>query len=188
MINYNYRLNANSLSRYKAKRNANCFLTCITHFGQLGCYVEFATVTPDLYQMYFTVHWELLQNYKCLPKEICCWVCSDKALLYVYLAEKKSLSDRSLLPALAFSLIWAAWKDQPVRSSIETWSALSRVIQTRYDKNLAWVREQIPEISGINPDCMAFEINNSRAVPVTINASTTFLLMCQVQALYTCNV
>lgn len=48
----------------KTKRNANCFLTRIIHFEPLGCYVCFATVTLNLYQMPFTVHLELLQNYK----------------------------------------------------------------------------------------------------------------------------
>lgn len=41
------------------------------------------TVTPDLYQKYFTAYLELLQNYKFLSEEICCWALSDRALLYV---------------------------------------------------------------------------------------------------------
>lgn len=62
-------------------------LTCIIHFGQLGCYFEFATVALNLYQMHFTVHLEVLQNYKSWLqaiyvlssslKEICCQALSD---------------------------------------------------------------------------------------------------------------
>lgn len=77
---------------------------------------------------------------------------------------------------------YTVWEHHPGQSSIETWPGSSREITTRCDKNLAYVREQITEISGVNPDCIILEINleindSFIIVPETIETSTTSLFV-----------
>lgn len=168
--------------RYKAKRNANCFLTCIIHFGQRGCYAEFANChprsVPKVFYSLFGIASKLQMSFwrnlllSFIRQGIAvCVSCQEEK-------EKVRLCDRCLLPAVALSLIQTVWKDHPGQSSIETWPALSTVIKTRCNKNLAWVRKWIPDISGINPDCIALEINSSLTVPVTRNARLLLCLLC----------
>lgn len=49
----------------------------------LALMLNLQTVTPGLYRRYFTVHLGLLQNYKCLSEEICCWVLSGRGCMHV---------------------------------------------------------------------------------------------------------
>lgn len=95
--------------------------------------------------------------------------------------EKARLCDGCLLTSLALSLIQTVWEDHLGQSSIEAWPTLPRVIKTRCNKNLAWVRERISEICGTNPDCTALEINSSLTVPVAISAR---LLLCLLYVRY----
>lgn len=103
-----------------------------------------------------------------------------------HIAKKKR---KSKAPTCSGLQLDSVWKNHPGQNSIETRSDSSRETQTRCNKNLACVKQPIPEISGANPDCIAFKISDdSITVPVTINTSTTSLLtMWQVQTLYTCD-
>lgn len=132
----------------------------------LALMLNLQTVTLGLSRRYTQFIWDCFKITNVFLKKSVAGFCQGVAICMSCQKQKEKvrLCDVCLLPALALSLIQSG-KIHPGQSRIKAGPALPKVIKTKFNKNLAWLRELIPDISGINPDCIALEINSSLIVP-----------------------